>query len=138
MSKTTRVSAPDWQIAKRADGDGNGEITIADITPLGANLLGQVAGYRVLGAVDAEAEFEEIGFLAVTKELLTTSTVLTYIVPDGPWTAFTIEPLDAAELQGRAQSVRRGIVLDQFPGSGDSGHVSLPQILFPTVPYNVL
>jgi hypothetical protein len=44
-----------WERAKYVDGDGNGAITLADITPLAANFLGTVVAYQVEGATLASS-----------------------------------------------------------------------------------
>jgi hypothetical protein len=49
-----------WDRAQYVDGDGNGAITIADITPIAVNFLGTVTAYQVEGAVDEESAFEQI------------------------------------------------------------------------------
>ncbi len=57
-------SAPDWNKAQMADGDGNGHVELGDLSPLGANFGKRVAGYHLSYSADGAADWLQIADLA--------------------------------------------------------------------------
>ncbi|MEZ5339180.1 MAG: PKD domain-containing protein [bacterium] len=62
-----RDGDPDWDRARVADGDGNGEINAGDIVPIASNYLGSIPAWVISGSLTPEdsaswAEIASIGF----------------------------------------------------------------------------
>jgi hypothetical protein len=89
----THIDDPDWGPAQVADGDGNGLISLGDVTPIGANLITRVSGYAVLGA-RLGLPFVELGTVAYAPP---SGTDLTFTLAANDYDWYAVAPLYAGQ-----------------------------------------
>jgi len=78
--------SPDWDKAQYVDGDHNGLITLADITPMAVNYYGTVVAWKLEGASSPDgpwSEIQEVPFSAGTAPDFLTPPQFNLGQPDG-------------------------------------------------------